>query len=218
MFQVDIPLYLATSPIESGDEVMSEDLMVLKNECSKQELHAKLYHNADQTTKSKAQKISTVSLPHSNFHAEYGVVSNSLFVKKDIKSDSSIEDKYLDKPLRRKVLKKKKNKSSTRFSLHSHSVPEGLVLCDQELNNEIDAADSTTDEDVVASFDIDCGLIMSSDVKNYDRHKQQENCVDSDNNGVERCNLLLNGRHIRSFDSFCAPFSEPDMTPSQRLV
>lgn len=127
--EVEIPIYLATSPIHSSAHLMKKGVEELKAQAQRQE-----------------QK-----LHQSRSCGPLEDIPPSLPVPiKDLKSDSSYEeDKHRGKP-RRKVLKKKKQKyGANRPSPRSQSMPEGLVVEEHIFEMEV-STESTEDEEVAA--------------------------------------------------------------------
>lgn len=129
---------------------------------------------------------------------------------KDLKSDSSYEE-YVrkDKP-RRKVLKKKKQKTCTaRSSPRSHSMPEGLGAMEQEYIFDIEVSESTEDEEMTL----------------YTSGTSRSTSLDTPfKKGVVVTELSLENetvtpqheRKLNSLEAFLTPFSDPEISPPQR--
>ncbi|XP_076456760.1 phosphatidate phosphatase LPIN1-like [Babylonia areolata] len=225
--EVEFPAELATSPIQSADELMAEGLAQLKEESQRQELQARLHQHAqaqaqgpsadgrsEQASRLYAQEALGGGHQLESQQQQASLVEDYVAetldlssLTKDAKSDSSYEDdKRRGKP-RRKVLKKKKQKhggggGGMRSSPRSQSMPEGLGA-EHDPIFDMEVTESTSEEEEMAAYSLGASRSMSLDMKK--------------SMGVvgEELELSPKDRRLSSLETLMTPFSDPEMTPPQ---
>lgn len=182
---------------------MHEGVAELKAQCEQRVLQEKLQQQADQQQQQE-EKEQQQQKQQAEENATLSLQLSSL--TKDVKSDSSLEeDKRKGKP-RRKVLKKKKQKhGGARSSPRSQSMPEGLGMGDPDHIFEMEVTESTSDDEEVTAYSLGPSRSASLDMK-----KVGMDMV------VEEMELPLRERRINSMEVYMTPFSEPELSPTQR--
>ncbi|KAK7468227.1 hypothetical protein BaRGS_00036550 [Batillaria attramentaria] len=193
--EVEIPTYLATSPIQSNAELMKMGVQELKVQSQLQEqqlLRGQQAHGMEEVPVS-----AVTALPIK-------------ITSKDRKSDSSYEeDKQRGKP-RRKVLKKKKQKhGSARPSPRSQSMPEGLVGAEEHIF-EMEVSTESTEDEEVAGYNASASRSPSLDTA---LKRSGDTPIDIEE--LKGFDLSLHDRKSNSLEAFLTPFSDPEISPPQ---
>lgn len=172
----DIPEYLATSPLPSSMQLMEMGI---------QDLHKQI--KASETTSNTAE-VKKEEPP--------GSTDTQLKIR-DPRSDSSWDEPKISGKPRRKVLKKKKQKSTgTRQSPRSMSMPENVT--NEEVMFELEFTNSSDDDDALKRV-YGSRSSSSPEIKDMDMSVQGTTSY----------------RRINSFGggSFVTPFSDPETSP-----